>query len=110
MADTPIERMIVTTAGRPSGIAATANAIAAMKVSQQASLKNCKGVGGAWSAAVYGVAQSRTQLKRLSSSSIMLQFIDKLTYEIRVRFPCCYFCFIVSICCGLNHVLPKLIC
>ena len=27
--------------------------------------------GGAWWAAVYGVAQSRTQLKRLSSSSIV---------------------------------------
>ena len=27
------------------------------------------GIGGAWWAAVYGVAQSRTQLKRLSSSS-----------------------------------------
>ena len=27
--------------------------------------------GGAWSAAVYGVAQSRTRLKRLSSSSII---------------------------------------
>ena len=27
------------------------------------------GTGGAWWAAVYGVAQSRTQLKRLSSSS-----------------------------------------
>ena len=29
--------------------------------------------GGAWWAAVYGVAQSRTRLKRLSSSSSMLQ-------------------------------------
>ena len=28
------------------------------------------GTGGAWWAAVYGVAQSRTRLKRLSSSSI----------------------------------------
>ena len=28
--------------------------------------------GGAWWAAIYGVAQSRTQLKRLSSSSIVL--------------------------------------
>ena len=27
------------------------------------------GMGGAWWAAVYGVAQSRTRLKRLSSSS-----------------------------------------
>ena len=30
--------------------------------------------GGAWWAAVYGVAQSRTWLKRLSSSSSMLSF------------------------------------
>ena len=30
--------------------------------------------GGAWWAAVYGVAQSRTRLKRLSSSSWFLQF------------------------------------
>ena len=29
--------------------------------------------GGAWWAAVYGVTQSRTRLKRLSSSSILLQ-------------------------------------
>ena len=28
--------------------------------------------GGAWWAAIYGVAQSRTQLKRLSSSSSLL--------------------------------------
>ena len=32
--------------------------------------------GGAWWAAVYGVAQSRTQLKRLSSSSSILLYID----------------------------------
>ena len=31
--------------------------------------------GGAWRAAVYGVAQSRTRLKRLSSSSSMGMFI-----------------------------------
>ena len=30
--------------------------------------------GGAWWAAIYGVAQSRTQLKRLSSSSSSIQF------------------------------------
>ena len=30
--------------------------------------------GGAWWAAVYGVAQSRTRLKRLSSSSTVIQF------------------------------------
>ena len=31
--------------------------------------------GGAWWATVYGVAQSRTQLKRLSSSSSSMKFI-----------------------------------
>ena len=36
--------------------------------------------GGAWWAAVYGVAQSRTLLKRLSSSSIKLKF--KLTCKV----------------------------
>ena len=44
--------------------------------------------GGAWWAAVYGVAQSRTRLKRLSSSSssssihfeIFLQFLDVVFY------------------------------
>ena len=35
---------------------------------QYSCLENCRD-GGAWWAAVYGVAQSRTQLKRLSSSS-----------------------------------------
>ena len=34
--------------------------------------------GGAWWAAVYGVAQSRTRLKRLSSSSIFRLFVDFL--------------------------------
>ena len=36
--------------------------------------------GGAWWAAVYGVAQSRTRLKRLSSSSseIILTIMEKL--------------------------------
>ena len=33
--------------------------------------------GGAWWAAVYGVAQSRTQLKRLSSSSSSIHFHSK---------------------------------
>ena len=38
--------------------------------------------GGAWWAAVYGVAQSRTQLKRLSSSSEHENFSMKLVYLI----------------------------
>ena len=36
--------------------------------------------GGAWWAAVYGVAQSRTQLKRLSSSSIPLYIYICIMY------------------------------
>ena len=35
--------------------------------------------GGAWWAAVYGVAQSRTSLKRLSSSSSSISFITMCT-------------------------------
>ena len=36
--------------------------------------------GGAWWAAVYGVAQSRTRLKRLSSSSILISFLNHLEW------------------------------
>ena len=36
--------------------------------------------GGAWWAAVYGVAQSRTRLKRLSSSSSILLLVLKSIY------------------------------
>ena len=36
--------------------------------------------GGAWWAAVYGVAQSRTQLKRLSSSSSILLILKSIIY------------------------------
>ena len=35
------------------------------------------GTGGAWWAAVYGVAQSRTRLKRLSSSSSSREWAEK---------------------------------
>ena len=34
--------------------------------------------GGAWWAAVYGVTQSRTRLKRLSSSSSMAEVVGNL--------------------------------
>ena len=38
--------------------------------------------GGAWWAAIYGVAQSRTRLTRLSSSSVdMLRFIDSKCHK-----------------------------
>ena len=35
--------------------------------------------GGAWWAAVYGVAQSWTRLKRLSSSSSLIELVPQLT-------------------------------
>ena len=35
--------------------------------------------GGAWRAAIYGVTQSRTQLKRLSSSSIYETLEEEMT-------------------------------
>ena len=37
--------------------------------------------GGAWWAAVYGVAQSRTRLKRLSSSSKRIQALYRYTIK-----------------------------
>ena len=43
--------------------------------------------GGAWWAAVYGVAQSRTQLKRLSSSSSKILSKSQITEEISL-FAC----------------------
>ena len=45
--------------------------------------------GGAWWAAIYGVTQSRTRLKRLSSSSSILTFVGKvmsLLFNILSRF------------------------
>ena len=41
--------------------------------------------GGAWWAAVYGVAQSRTQLKRLSSSSSSMQLMMGEIKEVEGR-------------------------
>ena len=37
--------------------------------------------GGAWWAAIYGVAQSRTRLKRLSSSSILPTTVHKAEFS-----------------------------
>ena len=45
--------------------------------------------GGAWWAAVYGVAQSRTQLKRLSSSS-------SSSSSSTVHHRCCFFFFFLT--------------
>ena len=41
--------------------------------------------GGAWWAAIYGVAQSRTQLKQLSSSSIY--DVNLLLHSLLIAFP-----------------------
>ena len=51
------------------------------------------GTGGAWWAAVYGVAQSQTQLKRLSSSSRGRIIPTRFVVFTRVKyfaFSCCY--------------------
>ena len=37
---------------------------------------------GAWWAAVYGVAQSRTRLKRLSSSSVLIHIYIHIIYQL----------------------------
>ena len=46
--------------------------------------------GGAWWAAVYGVAQSQTRLKSLSSSSIHWCFEDLQTLEIQIHLGLIY--------------------
>ena len=46
--------------------------------------------GGAWWAAVYGVAQSRTRLKRLSSSSSTLPQPDKCSFPLYSSLCCVY--------------------
>ena len=53
---------------------------------QYSCLENPKD-GGAWWAAVYGVAQSQTRLKRLSSSSSILTIV--LVYIYIVNVNCC---------------------
>ena len=45
--------------------------------------------GGAWWAAIYGVAQSRTQLKWLSSSSRRCQGYKSLFSALSVKYCCC---------------------
>ena len=45
------------------------------------------GMGGAWWAAVYGVAQSHTRLKRLSSSSICLFMVLEKAEEPEIKLP-----------------------
>ena len=46
------------------------------------------GTGGAWWAAVYGVAQSRTRLKRLSSSSSKARAAKFLVMSQKLRIQC----------------------
>ena len=45
--------------------------------------------GGAWWAAVYGVAQSRTRLERLSSSSSSMRNVGIQSYMLLSHFPRC---------------------
>ena len=52
--------------------------------------------GGAWWAAVYGVAQSRTRLQRLSSSSKQLNNRNSLTCVSYVSKPAVLSCSVVS--------------
>ena len=48
-----------------------------------------QGTGGAWWAAVYGVAQNRTRLKRLSSGSSSIRFvIFSLIFSLREKTKC----------------------
>jgi len=54
------------------------------------------GDGGSWWAAVYGIAQGRTRLKRLSSSSSMLRYASSMPTFWRV--------FIVNACWILSKV------
>ena len=44
--------------------------------------------GGAWWAAVYGVTQSRTQLKRLSSSSSGIYVYDCISVSLSIIYLC----------------------
>ena len=52
---------------------------------QYSCLENPMG-GGAWLAAIYGVAQSRTRLKRLSSSSRLTSATDLYQAPLYTRF------------------------
>ena len=61
--------------------------------------------GEAWWAAVYGVAQSQTQLKQLSSSSssspiIINKKVNKLTFKIKMFYNTISKCLSVS---GVHH-------
>ena len=57
---------------------------------QRSCLENPRDRGALW-AAVYGVAQSRTRLKRLSSSSSSSMTPDSIGYSLRL-FPFSHFC------------------
>ena len=60
--------------------------------------------GGAWWAAVCGVAQSRTQLKRFSSSSVYMlipnsQVVPQPSPLVTVSFLCLGVCFVNKLIC-----------
>ena len=52
--------------------------------------------GRAWGAAVYGVAQSRTRLKRLNSSSSRLKWIQQRAQTCAVNIRCEWYCIFPS--------------
>ena len=58
--------------------------------------------GGAWWAAVYGVAQSRTRLKRLSSSSSTMAFEN----SINILYVNPYFLHVFKMC--FSEVIPRI--
>ena len=53
--------------------------------------------GGAWWASVYGVAQSRTQLKWLSGYMV-IDYLDDLFRKIHIQFSCLFFCWVFCLC------------
>ena len=74
--------------------------------------------GGAWWAAIYGVTQSRTRLKRLSSSSVCIRQCDSLSHHLlpllcpQVCSLCvCLYCFpayrFISMICLDSYVCVK---
>ena len=57
--------------------------------------------GGAWWAAVYGVAQSPTRLKRLSAVAAMCTYVSA-TLCPTVSFPCCVHKSVVYVCISIS--------
>ena len=59
--------------------------------------------GGAWWAAVHGIAQSQTRLKRLSSSSSIVQWLVLESYGFMLEPWFCHYCLSI-----LSKVCPNL--